>query len=268
MHDLLSEPGAIRMPRWLRQIFLFLAPLLVGALNVMHPVAHTPIYNGVLHHIDWWIGLHLLNLVGFPLVGFAAYLLTEGIQTPAAIISRVAAAVFIPIYAAFDALAGVGTGTIVQLIDRLSPAQSATLEPILDAYWNSGTVMAPAMVGSIAWVIAMLSAAVALTAPERRRIVAVLSIVFFFVGAWARTNLMSADGGSISLAWWLVTAALAIAMLIVGNPGLPAALLGLAGSLFGAAHPMPTGPLGLACFLGAALYNERQRTPIKLRNAK
>ena len=109
---------------------------------------------------------------------------------------------------------------------------------------------------------------VALTAPERRRILALLSILFFFVGAWARTNLMSADGGTISLAWWLVTATLSIAMLIVGKPGLPAALLGLAGALFGAAHPMPTGPLGLACFLGAALYNERQRTPIKLPNAE
>ena len=95
-----------------------------------------------------------------------------------------------------------------------------------------------------------------------------LAIVFFFVGAWARTNLMSADGGTISLAWWLVTAALAIAMLIVGHPGLPAALLGLAGALFGAAHPMPTGPLGLACFLGAALCHERQGTPKKLRNAE
>ena len=62
--------------------------------------------------------MHLLNLVGFRLVGFAGYLLTEVIHTPAAIVSRVAVVVFIPIYAAFDALAGIGTGTLVQLVNR------------------------------------------------------------------------------------------------------------------------------------------------------
>ena len=65
--------------------------------------------------------LHLLNLAGFPLVGLAAYLLTQGLSTPAAILGRIAVAVFIPIYAAFDALAGVGTGTLVELVNRLAP---------------------------------------------------------------------------------------------------------------------------------------------------
>jgi hypothetical protein len=238
------------MARWLRLIFLFVPPICVGALNVMHPIAHTPIYGGILHHVDWWIGLHLLNLAGFPLVGFSAYLLTDGVNTPAAILSRTAAAIFIPIYAGFDALMGIGTGTLVKVISTLSPDQTAAFEPILDAYWNSGTIMATAVVGSIAWTISLLSAAVALTVRERRWLVGLASFIIFFVIGWARTNLMSGDGGTISTAWWIVLGVIGGAMLVVGKPRVLAILMVSAAVLFGAAHPMPTGPLGLACFLG------------------
>ena len=244
------------MPTWLRRIFLLAPPILVAALNVAHPMARSPIYSGMVHHVDWWICLHLLNLVGFPLVGLAGYLLTQGIYHPAAIVSRVAVAVFIPIYAAFDALTGIGTGTLVRLVSRLAPDQSTTFEPILTAYWTSGTITAIAVIGSIAWTIAMLSEAVALTSPARRRPAALLSVIIFFVTGWARTNLMSPDGSTISQAWWFVLVAIGLATLIVAKPRLPALLLVFSGVLFGAAHTMPAGPLGLACLFGAALYVE------------
>ena len=67
---------------------------------------------------------------------------------------------------------------------------------------------------------------------------------------------MSADGGTISLEWWLFLIGIGLTMFIAGKPRVPSTLLTLAGALFGAAHPMPTGPLGLACFLGAAVYIE------------
>ena len=244
------------MPHWLKLLFLFLPPALVGALNITHPIAHSPIYEGILHHLDWWISLHLLNLVGFPLVGFAAYLLTDGNHSPAAVVSRIAALVFIPIYAAFDALAGIGTGTLVQAVSRTAPDQGPSFEPILNVYWSSGTIMAPGIIGSIAWTIAMLSAAVAFTVQERRWLVTLLSVIVFLVIGWARTNLISPDSGAISFAWWLVLIAVGLVVFIAAKPSIPAALLTLAGALFGAAHPMPTGPFGLACFLGAAICIE------------
>jgi len=167
------------MPRWLRYIFIFIPPLGVGALNVLHPIAHAPLYEGILHHVDWWIGLHLLNLAGFPLIGFAAFLLTNGIRTPVAILSRTAAAVFIPIYAGFDALMGIGTGILVKVVSTLSPDQRGAVEPVLDSYWNSDIIVATAVVGSIAWTIALLSAAVALTVRKRRWLVGSVAVVLF-----------------------------------------------------------------------------------------
>jgi hypothetical protein len=41
-------------------------------------------------------------------------------------------------------------------------------------------------------------------------------------------------------------------MAIFARPRAPAALLTLAGALFGATHVRPTGPMGAACFLAAA----------------
>ena len=191
------------------------------------PMARSPIYRGMVHHVDWWICLHLINLVGFPFVGLAGYLLTQGIYHPAAIVSRVAVAVFIPIYAAFDALIGIGTGTLVCLVSRLAPDESTTFEPILTAYWTSGTITAVAVTGSIAWTIAMLSAAVALTSPARLRPAALLSVIIFFVTGWARTNLMSPDGSTISQAWWFVLVAIGLATLIVAKATLACSATGI-----------------------------------------
>ena len=248
------------MANWPRLILLSVVPLLVAVANATHPIIHSAVYDGIFRHLDWWINLHLLNLVGFPLVGFACYFLTLGSYSPAAIVSRIAGAIFIPLYAAFDSLAGIGTGTLVRQVSRLPPNQSATFEPVIAAYWNSETIMTLAIIGSIAWTIATLSAAVALTVRNRRRWVAAVSVVAFFVSGWARTNLMSPDGSNIAPAWWLVLFGIGAAMFLVAKPRTPALLLALAGVLFGAAHTMPTGPLGLICFSGGAAFAEFSRS--------
>jgi hypothetical protein len=101
----------------------------------------------------------------------------------------------------------------------------------------------------------MISAAVAFAAPQRRRWVAILAVVLFAVGGWARTNLMSPDGGRITLAWWLVTLVMGLAMFAAARD-VACGLLMLSGALFGATHLPPTGPLGAACFLAAAIYQD------------
>ena len=59
-------------------------------------------------------------------------------------------------------------------------------------------------------------------------------------------------------------------MFVAGKPRVPAALLTLAGVLFSASHAPPTGPLAMACFLGAAVYVElvmRKQVAIEQRKA-
>jgi hypothetical protein len=230
---------------------------LLGAVNLTHPVIASPVYAGVLHHLDWWVKLHIINLALFPLFGLSAYLLLDGVYNLAATVSRVAIAVFVPLYAAFDALMGIGTGTLVQLSLNRPPEQAAFVTPLVNAFYDSAILYTLATAGSIAWVIAMLAATVAFTAPERRRLVAVLALISFPIGGWARTNLFLApDGVTITPAWWMVTIGMGLVMFLVGKPRVTGALLPLSGALFGAMHVTPTGPLGAACLLGAAMYVE------------
>jgi len=42
-------------------------------LNLAHPIVRSPVYDGVLRYLDWWITLHILNLAGLPLLGLAAH---------------------------------------------------------------------------------------------------------------------------------------------------------------------------------------------------
>jgi hypothetical protein len=122
----------------------------------------------------------------------------------AASISRAAIAIFVPPYAAFDALAGIGTGILVKNASGLSGDELVAAGRVIDAWWSNEIILVIATAGSIAWVIAMLAATVAFAAPERQRLTTILVVAFFLVNGWARGNLFqAADGVSIRPAWWL-----------------------------------------------------------------
>src|SRR5512138_2732484 len=100
------------MSKELRRLILFGAPLSVGIINIFHPVHFEPtgIYEGIHNVVGWWIVLHVLNLFGFALLGLAAYLLITAQEGIAATLARVAIAIFVPTYAGFDSIIGIGTG--------------------------------------------------------------------------------------------------------------------------------------------------------------
>ncbi len=245
------------MRKEVRIFLLFVPPALLGILNLGHPVVAPPVFVAVLPHLPWWIKLHVLNLILFAMLGLAAYLLVKDKQNFAASLSKIAIAVFVPLYAAFDGLAGIGTGILSDYSRQLPSDQVGLASQMIDAYWSSSAIYGLAAIASIAWVIAMIAAAVAFTFPEQRRLAAITAVVIFVIGGWARTNLFfAADGVTIRAVWWLVTLGMAAIMFALCKPRVLAALLVLAGALFGAAHTPPTGPLGVACFICAAAYVE------------
>ena len=133
------------MSKILRYVGLFGGPVLVGAINLAHPIVSSSagVYQTVSPHVEWWIILHVLNLVGFALLALAAYVLLQREQGLAATISRVALAIFIPFYLGFDALIGVGTGTLVQYASHLPSDQLPAAKLAVEAVWASslGTVL-------------------------------------------------------------------------------------------------------------------------------
>ena len=252
------------MSKPLRRFVIFSGPTLVGLLNLAHPLIKPPIYRAVIHHLPWWTTLHLFNLVLFPILGSAAYFLIKDVRGLAALLSKIAIVVFIPIYVAFDALAGVGTGILVRQGSRLPASSLAAAEQLIDEYWTSPTTSAIAAVGSVAWVIAMLAATVAFADATRRRIAALLAVIIFVVGGWAQVHIfLPAVGGPIPFLWWFVTVCVATAVFIFVKPRIPATLLTLSALLFGASHVTPTGPIGMLCFLTAAIYLQINRDPLR-----
>jgi len=239
----------------LRRSIVFGGPSLVGLVNLAHPLIRPPIFRAVTQHLPWWTTLHLLNLLLFPILGLAAYLLIKDVQGIAALLSKIAIVIFIPVYVAFDALAGVGTGILVGQGRAFSPANLPAIESLIDSYWTSPVISLIAATGSIAWVIAMLSASVAFADVTRRRFAAICALLVFVVGGWAQVYIfLPSVGGPIPLLWWLITFCEALAVFLVANPRIPATFLTLAALLFGASHVTPTGPIGMLCFLIAAIY--------------
>jgi len=245
------------MTNTLKRLAIFGVPLLLGIFNSMHPLIKPPVYEMISQHVDWWLHLHYVNLALFTLLGLSAWLLIRDLRGTAATIARVALAAYVPLYAAFDSLAGISTGLLTRITQQLPPNAVPTGSGMIDAFYGSPTVMTLAIAGSILWIIAMMASAVAFAAPERRRWLAILLVVLFNVDGWARNNIFqAADGISIRPEWWLLTLASGIAVFLVAKPRAVCALLVLAGLLFGAQHPRPTGPLGMLCFLVAAAIVE------------
>jgi hypothetical protein len=245
----------------LQKLILYGAPLSLACVNLTHPLILPPVYDSILHHGSWWIRLHTINLILFPLVGLSAYYLVKDVLNAAGSLSRIAIAIFVPLYAAFDAIIGIGTGILVRNASALPPGQLSTLRPYIDAFWNSGPAQGVAAAGSIAWVFAMLAAAVAFTVGERRTIAAIAAAAVFGIGSWAEMNLFLPSPGHIPTLWWLITAGTAVVLFVFCKPRLTPALLALAGSLFGASHVKPTGPLGMLCFVLAAALSKTQDVP-------
>ncbi|MBX5449926.1 hypothetical protein [Thermogemmatispora sp.] len=246
------------MKKLLRLIILFGAPLLVGAINLAHPVvsAYPTVYHALLHQGGWWLVLHFVNLAAFPLLGLAVYLLTADWRGLAVTVSRGAIAAFIPLYAAFDAMVGLGTGTLVQSARTLSAEQLAVVEPIIQAYWASSTANILATLGSAAWGLGLLAATVAITPAGRRLAGTALAVAGFALVGWG-----VATGSSGTLLWWGAVALVALAVLGLNHGRPMASLLALAAMFFGTTHVTPYGPLGAACFLAAALWQQLSRQP-------
>jgi hypothetical protein len=203
----------------------------------------------------------LLNLIGFALIGYATYLLVSETENVFATISKVTALVFIPLYCGFDALMGIGTGILSLISLHLPPEQAPVLRSVIDIFWNNDLLMAIAIIGSIFWTISTLFAALAFTDSSRRWMAVVAAIIVFCASGWARSNIFFApDNMTITHSWWFVTAGTAALMFLVCKPSVPGGFFTLAGTLFGASHVVPTGPLGMLCFFIGAAYITTHRS--------
>jgi hypothetical protein len=179
------------MGRWsVRTAVLLGSPLLMAVSSLIHP--HPPFSRpGMLDflrpRLSLWMGVHLVQLFLVFLLGLTLWFLTEGLAGRAASLSRLATALFLVFYAAFDSVVGIGTGLLAQVVDAERAIDPTVGAGIVDGYWLA-RLEAPTgpliLLGCLAWLGAATAAALALRtrgAPRAAWVLLIVAGVFFAV---------------------------------------------------------------------------------------
>jgi hypothetical protein len=167
----------------LRRLVLLGTPLALAILEILHP---QPV--GVADAVEqggWFMWFHIIQVPLIGLIALAVYLLTEGLEGRAVMVSRWAIAVFAVFFSAYDAAAGIATGYALRNAQGLpAGAQEAIHEAVIDMPGLS-LIFGLSIVGTGAWVVALIAAAIALRragAPLGPFILLILAGVFLMGG--------------------------------------------------------------------------------------
>ena len=138
------------------------SPLALAIVELFHPHPHD------LLEVDLqrWMAVHYAQIALFPLAALAECTLVARMAGAAAALCRAAMFVFAVSYVAFDTAAGVVTGVLVQAAhtggapDAWRPAIQAIWDHAVIGGSSDGTPML-AVIGTMAWLVGTLAAAVA-----------------------------------------------------------------------------------------------------------
>jgi hypothetical protein len=187
------------------------APLALAVLEVFHPHVHDPM------DVDLrvWLTIHYAQIPLFMLSALAVATLVRGYPGIAPAVCRVAMFVFAASYIPFDTAAGVATGVLVQA--ARDSGDPAAWRAAVEAIWahpvvgGSGAISPPpllAVLGTIAWAIGGVAAAIALKRDGRSwgpcavLLISAFGLTIFKTHAWPGGP-FTFGGLAIAAAWLL-----------------------------------------------------------------
>jgi hypothetical protein len=133
----------------------------------------------------WFMWFHIIQVPLIGLIALAVYLLTDGLAGQAVRVSRWAIGVFAVFFSAYDAAAGIGTGYAMRSAQGFSAeGQAAVYEAVKDLPLIS-LPFGLSIVGTLAWVVALIATAIALRGAGASRgpfILLILAGVFLLGG--------------------------------------------------------------------------------------
>jgi hypothetical protein len=144
-----------------RRIVLLGTPLVLSVLLIFHPSPYDDVAGELVPIAGWWIALHTIGFLLFALMGVAVWMLTAGLRDVFATLSRVAAVVFVMFYDAGDAIAGISTGILARSAEVGALGERAAVVAI-ETLWEDPTKNLLFDIGRYAWIVALVTAAVAL----------------------------------------------------------------------------------------------------------
>ena len=148
-------------------------PVLWIVAALMHPQDQTTANNGT------WLAVHIAQLALAPLLGIFIWLLLRPLQGTAASVGRIAIVLWIALFSAFDAIAGIATGVLID-----GGFQDASTYLFEHQTFGGGF----SVLGSVAhpmWIVVAISCALALRINRARTSawVAMLASVLFALHA-------------------------------------------------------------------------------------
>jgi hypothetical protein len=168
----------------LRGVVLLGVPLALAVLEIFHPERPSSASEAVEQGV-WFMWFHFIQVPLIGLMALAVYLLTAGMEGLTTGVSRWAIGVFAVFFSAYDAAAGIGTGYALRNARGLSAgAQQAIYEAVKDMPVVS-LIFGLSVVGSLAWVLALVGAALSVRragASLGPFILLILAGVFFLGG--------------------------------------------------------------------------------------
>jgi hypothetical protein len=134
-----------------------------AVLLVFHPTGEgEEFYPIVRDQVSAWLVVHVGTLVLVPSLAGVVYLLLRGSDGVAALVSRIALAVFAVFYTAWEVLIGLGTGILVDQVNALPAGERATGARLVEDFTDSSLIRTFELIGAFAWLIAVVAAGVAL----------------------------------------------------------------------------------------------------------
>lgn len=198
--------------------FVVGVPLAWALLLLFHPTGDGDEYYPIISDsVTPWLVVHLGTMLFIPLLAAAMFVLLRGIKGTAATVSRVALVVFAIVYAAFEVTVGIGSGIIANAVNELPPAQRAPGADLLTAYNESTIVTVLSTIGSIAWLVAVAAAGLALY--RRANTASSVAVVILFVISAPGIAIHVTPFGPVGLALFIV--ALVLVMRTAAAPATP-----------------------------------------------
>ena len=148
----------------LRLLFLVVTPLTLAVVLWWHPAGGSNVFEGVRDDADAWLFVHAGMLFLLPLLGIGVFVLVRGLDSRAALVGRIAVVFFLVFFTAYEVSVGVGTGILVDYANGLPAAEQAAVAHAIQDYNRTWIVTDPSIAmigGALAWIVAMVAAAVA-----------------------------------------------------------------------------------------------------------
>jgi hypothetical protein len=141
-------------------------PVAWAVLLLFHPTGAGDIYPQLRDEVTRWQVVHVGTLIFIPLMAVAIFVLLRGLDSTAAQVSRVAAVIFVVFYGAWEVLQGIGVGVLTDAVNELPAADRRTGSELVQAFSQDNKLNGDpgvfTYVAGLAWVTAVVAAAVAL----------------------------------------------------------------------------------------------------------